>query len=74
MKILKYGDGYPKTVVCECCESELEYDALDIGFKMLKNCCDLGDGRVRGWEASYIVCPVCRHTNILNTKKIIDYT
>lgn len=30
MKILKYGEGYPKTVICKHCNSELEYDAADI--------------------------------------------
>ena len=30
MKILKYGEGYPKTVTCNHCNSELEYDAEDV--------------------------------------------
>ena len=30
MKILKYGDGYPKTVTCDNCKSVLEYNYKDI--------------------------------------------
>ena len=30
MKILKYGEGYPKTVICNDCKSELEYGLEDM--------------------------------------------
>lgn len=30
MKILKYGEGYPKTVVCDNCKSELEYNDREV--------------------------------------------
>ena len=30
MKILKYGEGYPKTITCDNCKSELQYNAGDI--------------------------------------------
>lgn len=30
MKILKYGEGYPKTAICPSCKSELEYELNDI--------------------------------------------
>ena len=30
MKVIKYGDGYPRTIVCDNCHSELEYNYKDI--------------------------------------------
>lgn len=30
MKVLKYGEGYPKTILCDECESTLEYKTEDI--------------------------------------------
>lgn len=29
MKVLKYGEGYPKTTTCGYCNSELEYESAD---------------------------------------------
>lgn len=52
MKILKYGEGYPKTVTCEHCNSELEYDADDI-FSFT----DIYTDRTETYD--YIKCPVC---------------
>lgn len=51
MKILKYGEGYPKTVVCEHCKSELEYDNKDVfcWSDVLDEIVDMG----------IITCPVC---------------
>lgn len=52
MKILQYGDGYPKTVTCEHCNSELEYDATDI-FSFTDIYSDHTE------KIDYIKCPVC---------------
>lgn len=59
MKILKYGEGYPKTVTCECCESELEYTLTDIKHTQeIEYTSDplVDDSIVR---IEYVVCPVC---------------
>lgn len=52
MKILKYGEGYPKTITCECCNSELEYDGTDI-FEYTDFYRD------RSETFKLIKCPVC---------------
>ena len=52
MKILKYGEGYPKTVTCEQCNSELEYGVEDI-FEHTSIYID------RTETFKYIKCPVC---------------
>ena len=59
MKILKYGEGYPKTVTCEHCKSELEYTLTDIKHTTETEYTSgsLEDYRIVRTE--YIVCPVC---------------
>ena len=52
MKILKYGEGYPKTVTCSHCKSELEYDASDV-FSFT----DVFIEETKTTE--YVKCPVC---------------
>ena len=52
MKILKYGDGYPKTITCENCKSELEYDGVDIFTHT-----DIYTDRTETFK--HIKCPVC---------------
>ena len=52
MKILKYGEGYPKTVTCEHCNSELEYNTEDI-FSFT----DIYADRTETFDC--IKCPVC---------------
>ena len=54
MKILKYGEGYPKTCTCGKCKSELEYDFSDI-----YSWNDLLDEIV---TTGVITCPVCGET------------
>lgn len=51
MKILKYGEGYPKTVTCDGCKSELEYNNKDVFYwsDVLDEIIDMGA----------ITCPVC---------------
>ena len=51
MKILKYGEGYPKTVTCHKCKSELEYDSKDV-----YSWNDLLDEII---TIGIITCPVC---------------
>ena len=61
MKVLKYGEGYPKIVVCDKCGSELEYEPYDVwcnyGIDMF--------GSIK--EDQLITCPVCRHNIELGT-------
>lgn len=52
MKILKYGEGYPKTAICEHCGSELEYEPQDI-FEYS----DIYTDRTEVFKE--IKCPVC---------------
>lgn len=67
MKILKYGEGYPKTVVCEHCKSELEYDNKDVFYwsDVLDEIVDMGA----------ITCPVCDQSIVVyeHTRPRIDY-
>ena len=52
MKILKYGEGYPKTVTCDYCQSELEYDASDVS--------SVNNVYMDRTETIYYIkCPVC---------------
>lgn len=51
MKILKYGEGYPKTITCKKCHSELEYNHEDI-----YSWTDALDEFV---TTGIITCPVC---------------
>lgn len=51
MKILKYGEGYPKTCTCGKCKSELEYD-----FKDVYSWNDLLDEIT---TIGIVTCPVC---------------
>ena len=60
MKILKYGDGYPKTVTCDECGSELEYDTNDVQSYEVVFFMD--NGIRQNHRKSYIVCPVCKHS------------
>lgn len=52
MKILKYGEGYPKTVTCSRCKSELEYEACDIK-SFIEHFME------ESKTTEYVVCPVC---------------
>lgn len=65
MKILKYGDGYPKTIVCERCKSELQYVIPDIESYRTKQ--EYKDKNLRAITThSYIKCPVCGNTVIIS--------
>lgn len=57
MKILKYGEGYPKTVVCEHCKSELEYNSKDI-----YSWTDVLEEFV---TTGIITCPVCGNSVVV---------
>jgi hypothetical protein len=59
MKILKYGEGYPKTATCKECKSELEYVLTDIKHYTDS---EFPDGNIMEYNIvgiDYIVCPVC---------------
>ena len=51
MKIIKYGEGYPKTITCEKCKSELEYDHNDV-YSWNDVCDEI-------ITTGIITCPVC---------------
>ncbi len=59
MKVLKYGEGYPKTCTCGKCKSELEYTLTDIQHTQeVEYPIDpLVDYQIVRIE--YVVCPVC---------------
>lgn len=61
MKILKYGEGYPKTVTCDTCKSELEYNLADI--ETYKDVQFVSDPFIKYniVETYNIKCPVCGH-------------
>lgn len=73
MKVLKYGDGYPKTIVCDKCQSELEYSPDDIKSSITDHELKLGDGKIQRWQRLYIDCPVCKHSILLESKVIFEY-
>ena len=52
MKILKYGEGYPKTITCSHCKSELEYDACDV-YRFTDHFIE------ESKTTEYVKCPVC---------------
>lgn len=51
-KVIKNTDMYPRKIVCECCESELEYEKSDI-----KN---------GAFGCAYITCPLCDSQNFID--------
>ena len=57
MKILKYGEGYPKTVICDGCKSELEYN-----FEDIYSWTDTLDELV---TTGIITCPVCGNSVVV---------
>ena len=73
MKILKYGEGYPKTIVCDKCQSELEYNPDDIECSITDHDLNSGDGKIQRWQRLYINCPVCKHSILLESQVIFEY-
>lgn len=66
MKILKYGEGYPKTMTCKFCNSELEYEVEDVSCYYKQNY--VNDNNVVFVEEHKVIdCPVCRHSVELET-------
>ena len=59
MKIIKYGEGYPKTVTCEHCNSELEYTRTDIKHTQEAEFSSDPLSNYRIVRIEYVVCPVC---------------
>lgn len=68
MKVLKYGEGYPKTIFCDECESTLEYDIKDIKETTKRFHSTNLDPIIEYVEYidKYLVCPVCNHPITLN--------
>lgn len=58
MKILKYGEGYPRTVTCEHCGSELEYTMKDLDYSEYTIVYPETHTEEVHWE-EHINCPVC---------------
>lgn len=73
MRILKYGEGYPKIAVCDKCLSKLEYDPNDIEVSITDHDLNSGDGKIQRWQRLYINCPVCKHSILLESKVIFEY-
>jgi hypothetical protein len=66
MKILKYGEGYPKTCTCDKCGSELEYEQSDTYWCTVHHFED--DNNIYHEEKhKLIICPVCDQTITLET-------
>ena len=74
MKILKYGEGYPKIVMCDNCKSELEYISEDINES--ETMCRVNDLKVESvtYRVKYLICPVCHLYVVLGKNvKAIQY-
>ena len=54
-------ESYPRKMVCECCNSELEYEEVDI--------------KIGAFGCAYIKCPLCNSTNFIdNSEKELTLT
>jgi hypothetical protein len=71
MKIIKYGEGYPKTCTCDDCKSELEYTFKDIKCDRRSGLSDDPLIKYQIVEIDYVECPVCGSTVNIN-KKVIE--
>lgn len=57
---VEYVSPYPKKIICENCESELEYNKSDMTY---------------GWlGAAYLKCPLCDYEMMLEDENGIDLT
>lgn len=61
MKVLKYGEGYPKTIFCDECKSTLEYSIADIKEKSRRAYNPDPFIEYHEYIDKYLVCPVCNH-------------
>ena len=48
-------ESYPRKMVCECCNSELEYEESDI--------------KIGAFGCAYIACPLCGSTNFIDNSE-----
>ena len=74
MKILTYGDGYPKTITCDKCKSILEYISEDINESEMTR--RVNDPKVESatYRVKYLICPVCHSYIVLGQDvKAIQY-
>lgn len=67
MKVLKYGEGYPKTIFCDECESTLEYTIED-DIKETTRRVYNPDPFIEyvEYNVKYLICPVCNQPITLN--------
>ncbi len=72
MKILKYGEGYPKTVTCDKCKSDLEYDTDDIKT-FTSECKNIDEGKIQIMKRRYVVCPVCKQSINFGMELLYEY-
>ena len=66
MKVLEYGEGYPKTIVCNECKSTLEYAVADIEETTKRKYNPDPFIEYVEYIDKYLVCPVCNHPITLN--------
>lgn len=67
MKVLEYGKGYPKKIVCDECKSTLEYDNEDIESKLTRVSGPDPYVEYVDYIKKYLVCPVCNNIIVLNS-------
>lgn len=67
MKILKYGEGYPKTITCNKCKSELEYVSDDVRDTSTTITSSVPGVKYITYDFKVLECPVCGHSVILNS-------
>lgn len=51
-KVVKNVSPYPRKMICECCDSELEYEEVDV--------------KIGAFGCAYVTCPLCRETNFID--------
>lgn len=82
MKIVKYGEGYPKpivepivecheTIMCDKCKSMLDYTPDDVSTEKEIEC-DRGGWNV--YEVRLLLCPVCNHCITLDRRCMYWWT
>ena len=69
MKIIKYGDGYPRRVTCVNCFSVLEIELSDI-YSTKSTPTMTKNGVLVSNESKYVICPVCGDSNTIDENTI----
>lgn len=68
MKVLKYGEGYPKRIFCDKCESTLEYDIKDIENKIKRIYNPDSYTDYIDYIERTLICPVCNNYIIFDSR------